>query len=100
MARHYIYDQGFSEARPRPLGIESLRDLGSQRLLNELGIGAGGGRAGPDRWIVVGDHDWSQRGGQFQHGCASDGRRHGGVDQNIGLRHPLKSRIVLCNADK
>jgi hypothetical protein len=71
MARHYIYDQGFSEARARLAGIESLRDPGSQRLLNELGIGAGGGRAGPDRWIVVGDHDWSQLGGQFQHGRPS-----------------------------
>jgi hypothetical protein len=46
VAPDYIYDQGFSEARARRGGIESWWDPGSQRLLDALGIGAGGGRAG------------------------------------------------------
>ena len=39
MPGDYTYDQGFSEQRARLAGIESLRDPGSQRLLDGLGIG-------------------------------------------------------------
>ena len=41
MPRDYIYDQGFLQERARLAGIESLWDPGSQRLLDDLGIGAG-----------------------------------------------------------
>ncbi|MGH3557619.1 MAG: hypothetical protein ACRDTK_09020 [Mycobacterium sp.] len=47
MPHDYVYDQGFSEERARPAGIESLWDPGSQVLLDSLGI-AGGWRSDAD----------------------------------------------------
>jgi SAM-dependent methyltransferase len=41
MPRDYIYDQGFLQERARLAGIESLWDPGSQRLLEDLRVGAG-----------------------------------------------------------
>ncbi|MGH3554477.1 MAG: hypothetical protein ACRDT5_18190 [Mycobacterium sp.] len=41
MPHDYVYDQGFSEERARPAGIESLWDPGSQVALDSLGIAGG-----------------------------------------------------------
>ena len=38
MTRDYVFYQGFAEERTRLFGMESLRDPGSQALLDELGI--------------------------------------------------------------
>ena len=43
MTRDYVFDQGFAQERERLSAMESLWDPGSQALLDDLGVGPGGG---------------------------------------------------------
>jgi SAM-dependent methyltransferase len=40
--REYLFDSAFAEERARLAGVESLWDPGTQSLLDDLGVGAGG----------------------------------------------------------